>query len=229
MSRLTLLSRLRIEPVLVLEAPGMFDDGAPYPADRSEVQARFRRAVAGTGLAKVPFVPGSDLLLRARDLVSVVGDLARLRATDVSTIGEAELAGGYAFTNLAGDGTEPEYVFGVEDDSTLLDTASWSGAVDELVAKGKTRVRHACDHFIAGKLEDEMLVLTHERSTRQYLMKFDRFKDCIARADEELRTFAVAFVPEYERELARSLPPDKAHLAALDSFSNRPGWFGQPG
>jgi hypothetical protein len=204
--------------------PGMLAENAPWPANQLEAQARFRRAVAGTRLAKLLFVPESELLLRARDLVPMVNDLARIRAADVSTIGEAELAGGYAFL----DGAESQYVFGVEDDSTLLGTAQWDASIAELMTNGKARVRHACDHFILAEREKDMVVLTHERSGRQYRADFARFKNCIGQASDELHRFALAFVPAYERELARRLAPDHARRAAVDSFRDRPGWFVVP-
>jgi hypothetical protein len=219
MTRITSLADLRIEPVFRMEPPGMFDDEAPYPSDRQEVQDRFRRSVAGTALARVPFVPGSEILLRTRDLESVVDDLARIRSSDVGNVAEAELAGGYAF--LEGE----SYVFGVEDSSTLLDTAAWDDAPAALTKTGKARVRHSCDHFIAMKLEKDTIVLTDEQRAKQYLASFDRFTAGIQSASAALRVFAEAFVPEYERHLARRLPPDKARMAAFDAFSNRSDWI----
>ena len=70
-------------------------------------------------LEHVQFIAGSYLLLATRDLNGIADDVANLRSVGVSNIGEAELAGGYAFLN------EGIYVFGVEDYSTLYDTVRW--------------------------------------------------------------------------------------------------------
>lgn len=219
MSRITKIDDLRIEPVLMLEPPGMFDDNSPYPKGRKVVQDLFRRSVAGTALANLRFVEGSDLLLSTRDLLPLVDSLAKVRSQGVSSIGDAELAGGYAFMNGA------DYAFGVEDDSTLFDTVRWDESVNELLKDGSTRVRHACDQFVEAKLVKETVALTHERSKRQYLVSFERFQTCIASASDELHKFAIAFVPAYEKELTLNMPPAQAHRAAYDSFKNRPHWF----
>src|SRR5262245_47725500 len=107
MGRITPLIDLRIEPALRIEPPGMFDDDKPVPADPELVQALFRQAVRESRLAEVPFIPGSDILLPIRDLLPAADDVARMLSVGVSTIGEAELLGGYAFLS------EHLYQFGV--------------------------------------------------------------------------------------------------------------------
>jgi hypothetical protein len=219
MGRITSLADLRIEPVLRIEPPGMFDDNSPVPEDPAVVQALFRKAVKGSPLAQVRFIPGSDILFATRDALTFVEDVARILSVGVSTIGEAELLGGYAFLN------EGVYRFGVEDDSTLYDTAQWDEAPEQLVKDGKARIRHACDHFIAAQLEKDTLVLTHERSARQYLTSFAGFRDQIAHASQKLERFAVAFAPRYAKHLSQYLAPERARAAAYSNFKNRPSWI----
>jgi hypothetical protein len=219
MSRITSLTNLRIEPALRIEPSGMFDDNSTVPEDITTVQALFRRAVKGSRLEQVRFIPGSDILIATREALPLVEELARILSFNVSTMGEAELLGGYAFLN------EDVYTFGVEDDSSLFDTAQWDEVPEHLVKEGKATIRHACDQFIAAQLEKDTVILTHERSAKQYLANFAAFRAQIVHASNELRAFAISFAPAYARHLSGYLPPDIASAAAYSNFKNRPGWF----
>jgi hypothetical protein len=215
----TFLDDPRIVPAIILELPGMYEQGRPVPDDPREVQELFRAAAHGSPLAGVPFIPHSDLLLPIPLLLPHVGYLAEVCSRGVDDVGSAELAGGYAFLNSG------EYLFGVEDDSTLHDTARWEEAARTVAEGGRARVRHACDQFISIVPADDRIVLVHERTAQTYSLGVEAFQAGIAEASQQLREFAHRFVPLYERSLARTMPPDRAHLAAYDNFSNRSGWF----
>lgn len=204
-----------IVPALRIEPAGMFEEGAPIPDDAKSLQRLFRKATSGTPFDNVEFIPGSELLLPIAGLMPFLHTVAQVCSHEVTTMGGAELAGGYAFLENG------VYVFGVEDDSTLYDTAQWDDTPELLRKYGEARIRHACDHFILARKEGEMVVLRHERSGGEYLMNFKRFDDAIQKAGSQLQAFAVAFTPIYAQHLAI----ENAYDAALENFRNRPHWF----
>jgi len=209
------LLNLVIVPALRIEPAGMFEEGEPIPDEAKSLQRLFRKATRGTPFANVEFILGSELLLPIASLMSFLHTVAQICSHEVTTIGGAELAGGYAF---------PEngvYVFGVEDDSTLYDTSQWDDAPELLRKYGEARIRHACDHFILARQEGETVSLRQEKSGDEYLMNFKRFNEAIQKASSQLQEFAVAFTPIYAQYLAI----ENANDAAFENFRNRPHWF----
>jgi len=204
-----------IVPALRIEPAGTFEDGEPVPDDAKSLQRLFRKATSGTPLTNVEFILGSELLLPIASLMPFLHTVAQICSHEVTTMGGAELAGGYAFLENG------VYVFGVEDDSTLYDTLQWDDAPELLRKYGEAGIRHACDHFILARKEGEVVILRHERSGGEYLMNFKRFTDAIQKAGSQLQEFAVAFTPIYARHLAI----ENAYDAALENFKNRPHWF----
>jgi len=204
-----------IVPVLRIEPSGMFEEGTPIPDDPKSLQRLFRKATSGTPLAKLEFIPGSELLLPISSLMPFLDTVAQICSHEVTSIGGAELAGGYAF--LEGG----NYLFGVEDDSTLYDTFKWDEAPEHLRKYGEAKIHHACDHAIHARRERDMVVLQHERSQAEYMMPFKLFEDAIQKASRQLQEFAVAFTPIYAEYLAM----DNAYEAAFENFKNRSQWF----
>ncbi len=219
MTEPTFLDDPDIVPTMRIELPGMYEPGRAVPGDPEEVRKLFRAAARGGPLAQVAFLPGSELLLPIQMLLPHVEYVAEVCSRGVDDIGSAELAGGYAFLNRG------EYVFGVEDDSTLSDTADWDKAARTIAAGGRARVRHACDQVISISQAGNRVVLLHERTAKAYAMDGQRFQRLIVGASRLLREFAQRFLPLYERSLARTMTADRAHLAAYDNFRNRSDWF----
>jgi hypothetical protein len=204
-----------IVPVLKIEPPGMFEEGVPIPEDPKSLQRLFRKATNGTPLANIEFIPGSELLLPISSVMPFLDTVAQICSHEVTSMGGAELAGGYAFLENG------VYVFGVEDDSTLYDTLQWDDAPELLRKYGEARIYHACDHFIQARKEGETAILRHERPKAEYVMNFRLFIAEIQRASSQLQEFAVAFTPIYAEYLAM----ENAYEAAYENFKNRPHWF----
>lgn len=208
-----------IVPVMMLEPPGMFDKTSRVPSEPEALQRLFRQATKGTGLSDIAFVPGSELLLPVVHLLPHLDEVALICSHEVATIGDAELAGGYAFLDSG------FYVFGVEDDSTLYNTAHWDTVPQELSEQGHAVIYHACDQFMDVRLESDFVLLAHSRTKREYRIAFEEFKTLLFQASRQLCEFARKFAPVYERQLAEHLPPAKAREAAYDNFRGWPQWF----
>jgi hypothetical protein len=180
--------------------------------------------VSETPIYNLDFIPGSELLLPITDLMPYLDVVAEMISHDVTNMGDAELAGGYAFLE------KDYYLFGVEDDSTLYDTAKWDEAPNLLRRDRVATIYHACDHFIHLRLINELVELRHERSGSEYAMRFTLFCDLIQKASNQLRDFAVNFTSIYAKYLSINNPSLKdAYSAAFENFSNRPQWFSQSG
>jgi hypothetical protein len=208
---------LQAVPVVDLEPAGMFDgvDDLQF-LDPDEIQRLFRRAVPA-GMAKVPFVPGSEKLISLPNLMPHLGDIAGIITAGVSILADMEIAGGYAFLGAG------EYAFGAEGGATLEDVFVWEQSVTAIKETGRAKIQHAYDAFFEAELnpDNQILSLRHNRTGDAYQVPFNAYAAEVSRATGALREFAVAIVPELEKRLKVA---DRRRYA-IENFRHHPEWF----
>jgi hypothetical protein len=206
-----------VMPVVKLEPLYMFDGVDKGPRTREEIQNLFREVVRPKGIASVKFLPGTELLVPVSSLMGYLDDLAEIFSYDVQVPVDTDVSGGYAFVE---DGV---YVFGVEDGATIADTIEWENSIEKLVENRRTQIRHSCNYPFEAWLENERVVLWNKRKDFQYSMLFQDYRSEVRKATEELKEFALAFVPIYALKLN---VPDP-YEAAMWNFSRHQEWFAE--
>jgi hypothetical protein len=129
------------------------------------------------------------------------------------------LGGGYAFIENG------VYVFGVEESSTISDAIEWELSVEQLTQKMRAEIRHACNYPFEAWLKNEQVVLRNKRDDVQYILPFKDYRSEIRKATEQLKAFALAFVPIYAAKLN---VPDP-YEAARWNFRQHQDWFEEQG
>jgi hypothetical protein len=205
----------KIIPVLRMEPLYMFDGVDKGPETREGIQNLFREVVSPKPIASINFLPGTDLLVPVSSFMCHLEDLADIFSYDIHAPTDTELSGGYAFVENG------VYVFGVEDESTILDTIEWELSIEQLIKSGRTLIRYSWDNPFDAWLENEQVLLWNKRKNLQYAVPFKDYQLEIRKATEELKKFAHAFVPIYASKLN---VPDP-YEAAIWNFSNRRYWF----
>jgi hypothetical protein len=202
-------------PVLKLEPLYMFDGVDKGPPTREGIQNLFRQVVSHQKIASVNFLPGTDLLVPVCSLLEYLDDLAEIFSYDVRVPADTELSGGYAFVENG------IYVFGAEGGATISDTIEWELSIEQLSKNQHAEIRHSCNYPFEAWLENEQVVLWEKRKNIKYAMPFKDYRIEIRKATEELRKFALAFVPIYAAKLN---VPDP-YEAAMWNFSKHREWF----
>ncbi len=208
-----------IVPVLKLEPVYMFDDVDKGPETREGLQALFREIASHQKIASVNFLPGTDLLVPVRSLFDHLDDLAEIFSYDVHTPVDTELGGGYAFIENG------VYLFGVEDGATISDAIEWELSIEQLNRNKHAVIRHSCNYPFEACIKDEQVVLWNKRDAVQYAMPFKDYRSEIRKAIEELKAFALAFVPIYAAKL--NIPDP--YEAAMWNFNKHHHWFEEQG
>lgn len=211
-----LLRNSHVTPALNLEPQGMFRGADIQSLGVPEIRDLFRRAAPG-GLAQVPFIDGSEKLIAVPDLMPHLRDVVRVVTRDGMKSSNIDFFGGYAFLESG------RYVFGVEEDSTLEDAVQWEVSIPTIDAHGAATIAHSYDRSIDAELNKSngVLTLRHSRTGNIYQLEYPAYVQEVRRANELLRRFAIAIVPEIENQI--SVGDRKKQ--ALESFKAHPEWF----
>jgi len=209
------LKNFEITPVVELQPSYMFDGVDQGPTTREEIQALFRSVVRPQKIASIDFLPGTDLLVPVCSLANHLEDLAEIFSYEVHAPSETEISGGFAFIENG------LYVFGVEADSTFWDTKAWEQSIEPLMQNRHALIRHSWDHPFEAWLENDHVVFWDNRRDIQYTASFKAYRSEIKKAAEQLKEFALAFVPIYASKLN---VPDP-YEAALWNFRQHQEWF----
>ncbi|MCI0695338.1 hypothetical protein L0337_25430 [candidate division KSB1 bacterium] len=218
-SNLKQIKAVKVIPVIELQPLYMFDGVDKWPPTREELQALCREMLRPKKIASVNFLPGADLLVPVGSLFDHLDDLAEIFSYDVHAPTETELSGGYAFVENG------VYVFGVEESSTISDAIEWELSVEQLTQNMRAEIRHACNYPFEAWLKNDQVVLWNKRDDVQYAVPFKDYRTEIRKATQQLKEFALAFVPIYAAKLN---VPDP-YEAAMWNFSKHRDWFEEQG
>jgi len=214
------IKRLTVVPALREEPPAMFEEGVAIPDERSALQQLFKSAVAGTAIAHLDFIPGSEVLLSLEDLMGCLEDVAQMVSPDVSSYGAGgELEGGYAFLD------EGIYLFGAEPGSNIRGTICWDEMLEDLSREGRATNYYAGESSVEAEVRGDQVILNLPRSELKFIVTLQTLRQEIQRADNRLKDFATEFTPIHGKYLSQKNPSlkDPKRVAEMN-FSNRPNW-----
>ncbi|GEM_PF-5891863 len=209
------IQHVNVIPVIELQPSYMFDSVDQGPTTREGLQALCREVLRPKRIAAVNFLPGTDLLVPVASLRNHLEDLAEIFSYDIHAPSETELSGGYAFVENG------VYVFGVEESSTIFDTLEWERSVEQLAKNLHAEIKHACNYPFDLCLQDNQVILRNKRNDVKYAVPFKEYRSEIRKATEQLKEFALAFVPVY----ASNLNVPDPYEAARWNFRHHQEWF----
>jgi hypothetical protein len=213
------IQRVNVIPVIELQPLYMFDGVDQGPPTREGLQALCREVLRPKKIASINFLSGTDLLVPVASLLDHLEDLAEIFSYDVHAPAETELSGGYAFVENG------VYVFGVEESSTIYDTIEWEQSIEQLAKNLHAEIRHACNYPFDVWLQDNQVILCNKRNDVKYAVPLREYRSEIRKAAEQLKEFALAFVPIYASKLN---VPDP-YEAAMWNFRRHQEWFEEQG